>query len=95
MVIPTKLQNVNNFNNLVFNFETGGTNSSSRKPGSLKFWRMKKNQSFKVSLSAALENIGIISDFKTATMQNPREPPKVNLRYGKLKLNKNIHCQNV
>ena len=55
---------------------------------------MKKNQSFKVCLSAALENIEIISDFETASMQNPPEPPKVNLRYRELKLNKNIHCQN-
>ena len=52
---------------------------------------MKKNQSFKVSPSTAVENIEIISDFKTAaTMQNPPQPPKVNLRYGELELNKNI-----
>ena len=89
---------MNNFNNPVFDFEMGQRDRGNKffiKKASLKFWRMKKNQSFKVSLSAAVENIEIISDFKTATMQNPPEPPKVNLRYGELKLNKNIHCQNV
>ena len=64
-------------------------------PASLNFCRMKKNQSFKVSLNAGLENIEIISDFKTTTMQNPPQPPKVNLRYGELKLNKNIQSQNI
>ena len=34
-------------------------------PASPKFWRMKKNQSFKIPLNVSRENIEIISDFKT------------------------------
>ena len=42
----------------------GQTYRQNSQPASPKFWRMKKNQSFKIPLNASRENIEIISDFK-------------------------------
>ena len=71
----------------------GQTYRQNSQPASPKFWRMKKNQSFKIPLNVSRENIEIISDFKTSTIQNPPLPRKVNSTSGELELNKNIGLQ--